>query len=154
MDKGRKKMISKWTLKKADLYFRGLGFPGGSVVKNLLASAGDASSIPGSRRSPGGGNGNPHQYSLLGKFHGQRSLAGYSPWGHKELDTTELLSTAQHSTAQLAISPTCWTSSIHFTGCQHSHGPKNLHMKFRTKNRCSNRSHTKKQKIKGPVPLI
>ena len=59
------------------------------MVKNLLANAGDASSIPRSRRSPGGGNGNPLQYTLLGKFHGQRSLAGYSPWGHKELDTAE-----------------------------------------------------------------
>ena len=38
-------------------------------------------------RSPGGGHGNPLQYSCLGS--GQRSLAGYSPWGHKELDTTE-----------------------------------------------------------------
>ena len=27
---------------------------------------------------------------LPGEFHGQRSLAGYSPWGHKELDTTEV----------------------------------------------------------------
>ena len=52
----------------------------------------------------------------------------------------------KHSTAQLAISPTCWTSSIHFTGCQHSHGPENLHMKFRTKNRCSNKSHTQKNR--------
>ena len=34
---------------------------------------------------------------MPGKSHGQRSLAGYSPWGHKELDMTELLSTAQHS---------------------------------------------------------
>ena len=32
---------------------------------------------------------------FLGKFHGQRSLAGCSPWGHKELDMTEH-STAQH----------------------------------------------------------
>ena len=43
-----------------------LGFPGGSVVKNLPSSAGDAGSIPGSGRSPGGGNGNPLQYSCLG----------------------------------------------------------------------------------------
>ena len=28
---------------------------------------------------------------LPGEFHGQKSLAGYSPWGHKELDTTEQL---------------------------------------------------------------
>ena len=42
------------------------GFPGGSVVKNPLASAGDVGSGPGSGRSPGGGNGNPRQYSCLG----------------------------------------------------------------------------------------
>ena len=44
------------------------GFSGGSVVKNPLANAGDAGdvgSIPGSGRSPGGGNGNPLQYSCL-----------------------------------------------------------------------------------------
>ena len=42
--------------------------PGGSVVKNLSANAGNArdlGSIPGSRKSPGGGNGNPLQYSFL-----------------------------------------------------------------------------------------
>ena len=42
------------------------GFPGVSVVKNLLANAGDVGSIPVSGRSPGGGHGNPHQYSCLG----------------------------------------------------------------------------------------
>jgi len=42
-----------------------MGFPGGSVVKNLLASAGDTGSIPGLGRSPGEGNGNPLQYSCL-----------------------------------------------------------------------------------------
>ena len=44
-------------------------FPGGAVVKNPPANAGgarDASSIPGSGRSPGEGNGNPLQYSCLG----------------------------------------------------------------------------------------
>ena len=40
-----------------------MGFPSGSVIKNLPASAGD---IPGSGRSPGGGSGNPLQYSCLG----------------------------------------------------------------------------------------
>ena len=34
------------------------------------------------------GTGNPLQCSFLGKSHGQRSLAGYSPWGHRESDTT------------------------------------------------------------------
>jgi len=59
------------------------------VVKNLPASAGDirdAGSIPGSGRSPGGGHGHPLQYSCLGNPHGQRSLAGYSPWGRTESD--------------------------------------------------------------------
>ena len=44
------------------------GFPAGSVVKNLPANAGaagDMGSNPGSERSPGGGNGNPLQYSCL-----------------------------------------------------------------------------------------
>ena len=41
------------------------GFPGGSVVKNLPAIAGDMGSIPGLGRSLGGGNGNPPQYSCL-----------------------------------------------------------------------------------------
>ena len=43
-----------------------LGFPGGSVVKNPPANAGNMGSIPGPGRSPGEGNGNPLQYSCLG----------------------------------------------------------------------------------------
>ena len=65
------------------------GFPGGSVVKNLPANAGDVGLIPDSGRSSGEGNGYPLQYSCLEKSHGQRSLVGYSPGGHKELDSTE-----------------------------------------------------------------
>ena len=42
------------------------GFPGGSVVKNPSANAGDADSVPGLGRSLGDGNGNPLQYSFLG----------------------------------------------------------------------------------------
>ena len=42
-----------------------MGFPGGIVVKNLPANAGDMGSIPESGRSPEGGNGNPLQYSCL-----------------------------------------------------------------------------------------
>ena len=42
------------------------------------------------------GHGDPLQYSSLGNPQGQRSLEGYSPWGHKESDITEWLSTAQH----------------------------------------------------------
>ena len=43
-----------------------MGFPGNSVVKNLPANALDACLMPGSGRSPGGGKGNPLQYSCLG----------------------------------------------------------------------------------------
>ena len=42
-----------------------VGFPGGSVVKNLPANAGDTGLVPGSGRSPGVGNGNLLQYSCL-----------------------------------------------------------------------------------------
>ena len=73
------------------------GFPGGSVVKNLPANAGDkrdVSLIPGSGRSPGGGNGNT--IFLPGEFHGQGSLMGYSPWGIKELEMTEQLTLSLH----------------------------------------------------------
>ena len=58
-------------------------FPGGSVVKNLPANAGDAGSVPELGRSPGEGNGNPLQHS--GKSHRQRSLVDYSPWGRKRV---------------------------------------------------------------------
>ena len=51
--------------------------------------------VPGLGRSPGGGHDNPPRYSCLENPHGQSSLVGYSPWGHKELGTTEQ-STAQH----------------------------------------------------------
>jgi len=45
-----------------------MGFPGGSVVKNLPANAGDMGSIPGWGRSPGEGNGNPFQYFCLRNY--------------------------------------------------------------------------------------
>ena len=64
-------------------------FPGGSDGKESACNVEDLGLIPGLGRSPGGGYSNPLQYSCLGKPHGQRSLAGYSPWGQKELDTTE-----------------------------------------------------------------
>ena len=62
------------------------------MVKNPPANVGDSVSIPGSGRSPGGGHDNPLQYSCLENPHGQRSLVGYSPWGHKEWDMMERIS--------------------------------------------------------------
>ena len=76
--------------------FRCEYFPGGSDGKEPACNAGDLSSIPGLGRSPEGGHGNLLQYSCLESPHGQRSLAGCSPWGCKALDTTERLNTAQH----------------------------------------------------------
>ena len=63
-----------------------MGFPGGSVGKNPPANAGDSRDvdlIPGWGRSPGGGNGNPLQYSCL------ENATDKGAWGYKELDTTE-----------------------------------------------------------------
>ena len=53
-----------------------MGFPGGSAGKASACSAGDMALIPGLGRSLGEGHGNLLQYSCLGNFHGQRSLAG------------------------------------------------------------------------------
>ena len=58
------------------------------VGKESAYGAGDPGLIPGWERSPGEGNGNPLPVFLPGESHGQRSLVGYSPWGHKESDTT------------------------------------------------------------------
>ena len=71
------------------------GFPSSSAGKESACHVGDLGWIPGLGRFPGGGNGNPLQYSCLKNPHGQRSLVGYSPWGHKGSDTTEQLNTAQ-----------------------------------------------------------
>ena len=67
-----------------------MSFPSGSVVKNPPADAEDIrniSSIPGSKEMAVSSS------VLAWKSHGQRSLAGYGPWGPKESDTTERLST-------------------------------------------------------------
>ena len=71
-----------------------MGFPGGTVVKNLPAKAGDTRDmglIPGLGRNPWIRKGQPTPVFLPGKSHEQRSLVGYSSWGCKESDTTEQL---------------------------------------------------------------
>ena len=77
-----------------------MGFPvDSSGKKNLPASAGDIRDvglIPGSGRSPGGGNGNPLQYSCLENSMDRGAWWapwGHSPRGHKESDTTEATTT-------------------------------------------------------------
>ena len=65
---GRSKKELKESIQDDLLFGHGInvfGFPGGSVVKNPPANAGDVGSTPRSRRSPGIGNGNPFQYSCL-----------------------------------------------------------------------------------------
>ena len=89
-------------------------FSGDSVVKNPPANAEDSGSIPGSGRSPGEGNDNQLQYSFSGKSHGQRSLAGYSPWGHKELDTTQQLSNNDNCIFSYQGLPEKWCKSSSF----------------------------------------
>ena len=63
------------------------------MVKNLPANAGDrrdTGSIPGLGRSPGEGNGHPLQYPCLENPMERGAWWGYSPWGCKELDMTEV----------------------------------------------------------------
>ena len=71
------------------------GFPDSLADKEAACNAGDLGLIPELGRSPGGGRGNPLQYSCLENSHGQRRLAGYSSWGCKESDITKRLSKAQ-----------------------------------------------------------
>ena len=73
-------------------------FSGGSVVKNLPASAGDAGSIPGPGRSPGEGNGNPLQYSCL-----ENSMDG-GTWQA----TTHGVARVRHDLATKPSPPQCW----------------------------------------------
>ena len=62
--------------------FSDLGFLGGSYSKESACNAGNMGSVPGLGRFPGEGNGTP--VFLTGECHGQRSLVGYSPWGHSQ----------------------------------------------------------------------
>ena len=74
-----KPLFSSWQFCKPTKYLPAYV----SVVNNLPATA-TGSSVLGWGRSPGGGNGNPLQYSCLENLHGQRSLASYRPWVRKE----------------------------------------------------------------------
>ena len=67
-----------------------MGFPGDLDGKSQCR---DLGLISGLGKSPGGVHGNSLQYFCLENPHGKKSLAGYSPWDHKESDMTEQLST-------------------------------------------------------------
>ena len=64
--------------------------------KECACSARDLGLIPGSGRSLEKGVATHSSIPCLENHHGQRSMAGYSPWGHEESDTTKRLSTAQN----------------------------------------------------------
>ena len=66
-----------------------MSFPGGSDGKDSACNAGSLGSIPGSGRPPREGNGNPLQYSCLENPTWTEVSGVDSPWGLKELDTTE-----------------------------------------------------------------
>ena len=87
-----------------------LDFPGGSDDKESACNAGDPGSIPGwgsnpsVRKIPWRREWQPNPVFLLGESHGQKSLAGYSPWGRKESDMTEQLNfTFFHHNLRIAI---------------------------------------------------
>ena len=79
---------------------KSVGFPGSSVAKKKkkknppanVRDMGDIGSIPGLRRSPGGGNSNPLQYSCLDNPMDRGACGLQSPWGCKESDTSEPVS--------------------------------------------------------------
>ena len=88
------------------------------MVKNLPVNAGDVGLIPGLGRSPGERNGNPLQYSCPGKSHGRRSLANYSPWGHKrvghDLETKQGNGTPlQYSCLENPMDRGAWWAAVH-----------------------------------------
>ena len=91
-----------------------MDFPGGSDGKESGCNARDLGLIPGLRRSPGGGHGSPLQYFCLEKSHGERSGGLQSM--ESQSDTTEQLSTAQHSYI------------IHTDSCIHTHTHTHTHM--------------------------
>ena len=66
------------------------------MVKNPPANARDTGLILGWKDPPECRQWQPTPVFLPGKFHGQRKLVGYCPWSHRDLDTTDPLSTAQH----------------------------------------------------------
>ena len=74
-----------------------MGLPGGLAVENPPASAGDIRSDPRGREGPLEKEMATHRSILAWTVHGQKSLAGYSPWVEKELDTTYWLNNSNNS---------------------------------------------------------
>ena len=81
--------------------------PVAQTGKNPPAMRETGDAIPGVGRSPGRGCDNPLQYSDLENPHGQRSLAGYSPWGCKDSDATERPSPASMAAVDIGPALVC-----------------------------------------------
>ena len=87
-------------------FFNANGFPAGSDGKESACNAGRRPGFdPWVRKLPWRRKWQPTPVLLPGESHGQRSLAGYSPWGHKESDTTERLT---HTRTMLGKTARCW----------------------------------------------
>ena len=105
-------MVGTWPSKGLPLWLSG---------RDLLANAADAGSIPWVGKSPWRRKCQPTPVFLVGESHGQRSLGGYSPWGHKESDTTEQLHNT--TTHQSLFLPGTAASGLQrdWAACQHRH---------------------------------
>ena len=90
----------------------------GSDGKESTCNAGDLGSVSGLGRCPGGGDGNPLQYSCLEHPHGQRNLVGYGPWSRKGSDMTERVSIAQ--LGKTVWQPLCDCTSVSSASLQKS----------------------------------
>ena len=93
--------LGKMYRMKETLIWHWVGFLGGAVVKNPPVNVGEIRdyrlSLCVRKILCSTSKWQPTPIFLPGKFHGQRSLAFYSSWGHKELDMTERLSTHTHT---------------------------------------------------------
>ena len=121
------------------------------VVKNAPANEGDAKDagfIPGLRRSPEEGNGNTPVF-FPGKFHGQKSLVGYSPWGCKESDMTEC---SMHTCARAHIHTHTHTHThTHMRVCMHTRQQKKITLATLRKKVKGSMSKDKKSRSKSIV---
>ena len=78
-------------------FFKDLQLPDGTVVKNPPANAVDVNSIPGLGKAPGGGNGNPLQYSCLENPMDRGDCWATVHGGHKKSEMTDWLSVHTHT---------------------------------------------------------
>ena len=118
-----------------------LGF---SVVKNLPANAGDSRDvglIPRVRKIPWRRKWQPAPLFLPGESHGQWSLVGYSPWGHRESNVTEQPITHTHTHTH-----THAYTHAHAHTCRHTHMHAHMHthahIDMHTHRQTHTRTHT------------